>query len=98
MHQEIVDKKLIFHLEGELNSYNAEAVEKEIDEAIAKGGFDTIVFEIENLRYMSSAGLRIVAKLKQQYDDFSIINMPDDIYEVFVMVGFNDLINIQRKK
>lgn len=98
MHQEIVDKKLIFHLEGELNSYNAEAVEKEIDEAIAKGGFDTIVFEIENLRYMSSAGLRIVAKLKQQYDDFSIINMPDDIYEVFVMVGFNDLINIERKK
>lgn len=98
MHQEIVEKKLIFHLEGELNSYNAEAVEKEIDEAIAKGGFDTIVFEIENLRYMSSAGLRIVAKLKQQYDDFSIINMPDDIYEVFVMVGFNDLINIERKK
>ena len=98
MHQEIVDKKLIFHLEGELNSYNAEEVEKEIDEAIAKGGFDTIVFEIGGLRYMSSAGLRIVAKLKQQYDDFSIINMSDDIYEVFVMVGFNDLISIQRKK
>ena len=98
MHQEIVDRKLVFHLEGELNSYNAEAVEKEIDEAIVKGGFDTIVFEIGGLRYMSSAGLRIVAKLKQQYDDFSIINMSDDIYEVFVMVGFNDLISIQRKK
>ena len=98
MRQEIVDRKLVFHLEGELNSYNAEAVEKEIDEAIVKGGFDTIVFEIGGLRYMSSAGLRIVAKLKQQYDDFSIINMSDDIYEVFVMVGFNDLISIQRKK
>ena len=98
MRQEIVDRKLVFHLEGELNSYNAEAVEKEIDEAIANGGFDTIVFEIGGLRYMSSAGLRIVAKLKQQYDDFSIINMSDDIYEVFVMVGFNDLISIQRKK
>lgn len=98
MHQEIVDKKLIFHLEGELNSYNAEAVEKEIDAAIAKGGFDTIVFEIGGLRYMSSAGLRIVAKLKQQYDDFSIINMSDDIYEVFVMVGFDGLIDIKRKK
>ena len=98
MSHEIVDRKLIFHLEGELNSYNAEEVEKEIDGQIAKGGFDTVVFEIGGLRYMSSAGLRIVAKLKQQYDDFSIINMSDDIYEVFVMVGFNDLINIQRKK
>ena len=98
MTHEIVDKKLVFHLEGELNSYNAEEVEKQIDTEIAKGGFDTIVFEIGGLRYMSSAGLRIVAKLKQQYDDFSIINMSDDIYEVFVMVGFNDLISIQRKK
>ena len=98
MRHEIVDRKLVFHLEGELNSYNAEEVEKEIDEQIAKGGFDTLVFEIGGLRYMSSAGLRIVAKLKQQYDDFSIINMSDDIYEVFVMVGFDGLIDIKRKK
>ena len=68
------------------------------DEEIAKGGFNTIVFDLNNLKYMSSAGLRIVAKLKQQYDDFSIINMPDDIYEVFAMVGFADLIQISRKK
>ena len=98
MTHEILDKKLIFHLEGELNSYNSEDVEKEIDEEIAKGGFDTIVFDLNSLKYMSSAGLRIVAKLKQQYDDFSIINMPDDIYEVFAMVGFADLIQISRKK
>ena len=98
MRSEIVDKKLIFHLEGELNSYNAEEVEKEIDAAIAKGGFDTVVFELGNLRYMSSAGLRIVAKLKQSYDDFSIINMTDDVYDVFVMVGFSEMIDIKRKK
>ena len=98
MRHAIVDKKLTFYLEGELNSYNAEDVEKEIDAAIAEGGFDTVVFDIDGLRYMSSAGLRIVAKLKQQYDDFSIINMADDIYEVFVMVGFDGLISIKRKK
>lgn len=98
MQHEIVNKKLVFHLEGELNSYNAEAVENEIEKVSAQGGFDTIVWDIANLKYMSSAGLRIVARLKQSYDDFSIINMPDDIYEVFVMVGFADLINIQRKK
>ena len=98
MRHEIVDKKLIFHLEGELNSYNAEDVEREIDEQITKGGFDTVVFDLDGLKYMSSAGLRIVARLKQQYDDFSIVNMPDDIYEVFTMVGFSDLIQIKRKK
>lgn len=98
MQHEIVDKKLIFHLSGELNSYNAESVEKEIDQVIAQGGFDSIVWDIENLRYMSSAGLRIVVRIKQSHDDFSIINMSDDIYEVFTMVGFSELINIKRKK
>jgi len=98
MQHEIVNRKLIFHLEGELNSYNAENVENEIEEVKSKGGFDTIVWDIENLRYMSSAGLRIVARLKQMYDDFSIINMSNDIYEVFEMVGFNDLIKVTRKK
>ncbi len=98
MKHEIENKKLVFHLEGELNSYNAEAVEAEIEKTIAEGGFDTIVWDIENLKYMSSAGLRIVVRLKQAYDDFSIINMSDDIYEVFTMVGFTELINIKRKK
>ncbi len=98
MKHEIENKKLVFHLEGELNSYNAEAVETEIEKTIEQGGFDTIVWDIENLKYMSSAGLRIVVRLKQAYDDFSIINMSDDIYEVFTMVGFTELINIKRKK
>ena len=98
MQHEIVDKKLIFHLKGELNSYNSEDVETEIDDVIAKGGFDTVCFDIDELKYMSSAGLRIVARLKQMYDDFSIVNMSNDIYEVFSMVGFTDLIKIERKK
>ena len=97
MRHEIINKRLVFFLEGELNSYNAEQVEKEIDETIAKGGFETVGFDADKLRYMSSAGLRIVAKLKQEYDDFSIVNMSDDVYDVFVMVGFADLIDIKRK-
>ena len=98
MKHEIVNKKLVFYLEGELNSYNASDVEKEIDEVISQGGFDTVVWDIEKLKYMSSAGLRIVARLKQIYDDFSIINMSEDIYEIFAMVGFSEIIDIKRKK
>ena len=98
MRHEIVNGKLIFYLEGELNSYNSEDVENEIDSVIAQGGFDTVIWDIDKLKYMSSAGLRIVARLKQRYDDFSIINMSKDIYDIFAMVGLNNIIDIKRKK
>ena len=46
MKHEIENKKLVFHLEGELNSYNAEAVEAEIEKTIEQSGFVAIVWDI----------------------------------------------------
>jgi hypothetical protein len=34
--------------------------------------------------------------LKQQYDDTSLVNVPKDIYDVFAMVGFQNLMKIER--
>lgn len=48
------------------------------------------------LRYMSSAGIRVVMRLKQQYGDVSLNNMPDDIYDIFLMVGLTNVFEIKR--
>ena len=92
----IENNKLIIKLEGELNSFNSEQVEKDIDAIIAANSFDAIVLDTKNLRYISSAGLRIVARLKQQYNDVSIINTPDDVYSILEMVGFTEEIKVTR--
>ena len=57
---------LTLFLEGELNSYNAESVGKEINDIIKSNTFDSLVLDLDKLKYISSAGLRVVLVLKQQ--------------------------------
>ena len=96
MEHVIENNKVIIKLEGELNSFNSEQVEKDIDAILAANSFDAIVLDTKNLRYISSAGLRIIARLKQQYNDVSIINTPDDVYSILEMVGFTEEIKVTR--
>lgn len=93
----IENKTLTIFLEGELNSSNAEDVEKEIEGLLSNGGFDKIRLDMNDLSYISSAGLRIIVRLKQQYDDTALINVPADVYDVFKMVGFQNLLTIETK-
>ena len=93
----IDNKTLTIFLEGELNSSNAEDVEKEIEGLLSNGGFDKIRLDMNDLSYISSAGLRIIVRLKQQYDDTALINVPGDVYDVFKMVGFQNLLTIETK-
>lgn len=97
MLHELANNVLTIYFEGELNSSNSEEVEKEIEGYLAEGGFNAIVIDFDKLKYISSAGLRIVARLKQTYDDLTLVKMSDDVYDIFNMVGFTDMITIKRK-
>ena len=92
----IENETLTISLEGELNSFNSEEVEKEIDEITSKGGFKAIKLDLTDLRYISSAGLRIIVRLKQQYDNTCLVNVPSGVYDIFEMVGFTNLFTIER--
>jgi len=83
-------------MEGELNSFNSEDVEKEIDGVLSQNDIRSIIIDMGDLRYISSAGLRIIVRLKQSYDDTRLIRVPDNIYSIFSMVGFQNIINIER--
>lgn len=97
MNYSITNDTLNISLSGELNSYNSEDVEKEIDGAIAKKGFSKVRIDMNDLVYISSAGLRIIVRIKQQFDDTALINVPDVVYEVLDMVGFSNMMKIERK-
>ena len=80
-----------------IDTSNAEEVEAKINEQIDNAGdFEKLVLDAGNLEYISSVGLRIVLRLKQKYDDLSVIEVRNNIYDIFQMTGFTDIIDIQK--
>ena len=90
------NQNLTIYLIGEINSYNAEEVEKPLEEIISKGGFESIKIDMAGLSYISSAGLRIIVRIKQRYDDTTLINVPKDVNEILEMVGFQHMMKIEK--
>ena len=96
MKHTLENNTLTFYLEGELNSYTSKDVEKEIETAMSENTFDKVVLDLKDLVYISSAGLRIIVRIKQRCDDTSLINTPSGVYDIFKMVGFHNMIKIEK--
>ena len=60
MRSELYKNIMTLYFVGELNSYNADDIDKEIDEAFAGKTFDTVNLDFSGLKYISSAGLRVI--------------------------------------
>ena len=87
---------LSLFFEGELNSYNADDVEKEIEEVTDHQTFQTLNLDFSQLRYVSSAGLRIILKLKQKYDDVHVKEASLEVYDVLSMTGFVNIMDVSK--
>ena len=87
---------LTLYFEGELNSYNSEEMDKEIEGIVNNQSFNTLILDFSKLRYVSSAGLRIILKLKQRYDDTHISEVPLEVYEVLEMTGFTNIMDVTK--
>ena len=96
MRSDLKEEKLVLYLEGELNSYNDDNVEKEIESTLKGKTFKSLVLNLENLRYISSAGLRIVLKLKQKYNDVSIEDASLEVYDILQMTGFTNIMPVKK--
>ena len=65
---------LTIYLEGNVDTSNAEQVGQEIDEIRAANPDGSFVLDMENLKYISSAGLRQILRLRKKEPEFKIIN------------------------
>ena len=67
---EIVENSYTVKLEGSLDSNSASDAEKKISELCDPYSDKAMVIDAENLEYISSAGLRVLLKLKKEHKDF----------------------------
>lgn len=96
MRNSLDNNVLVLFFDGELNSYNADTVEKEIEATIGDQQFASLRLDFTNLSYISSAGLRIILKLKQKYNDTTIIEASLEVYDVLDMTGFTNIMDVKK--
>ena len=82
-------------LNGRIDSTNAGEAEKEIA-AVTDGFTGELVLDAGNLAYLSSAGLRVVLRLKKANKTTRIVNVSSDVYEIFDMTGFTEMMDISK--
>ncbi len=96
MKNTLENEVLTIFFEGEINSFNSEDVDREIDAIMNSNQYKEIVIDMRDLRYISSAGLRILIKVKKECAETKLVNVPKAVYDVFGMVGFENLFKIEK--
>ena len=86
----------VIELVGRLDTTTAPALDKTIRDDIA----DTknLVLDVKKLEYISSAGLRVLLSAQKKMKNIGtmkVINVCQEVMEVFEMTGFADILNIE---
>ena len=84
---------ITIYLNGRISSDNAPEADRLVKEAL--DGVDSVVFDCSNLEYLASAGLRIILRTKNKIDDVTIIEACADVYDVFEVTGFTEILTIE---
>ena len=96
MKHELKNDVMTLFFEGELSSKNNLDVQVDIEKTLEGKSFSSLVLDFEKLNYISSAGLRVILKLKQAYKEVEVINCSLEVYDVFEMTGFTDMMSIKK--
>jgi uncharacterized protein (TIGR02172 family) len=81
---------------GHIDSSNAETLEQEIQALRKEHPNGSLLLDAAKLEYISSAGLRVILRLSQSEEGLKIINVSSEVYEVFEMTGFSQMIPIEK--
>ena len=55
-----------------------------------------VIIDCDELEYISSAGLRIILKIKKEFPNTKIINCNQAVYEIFEVTGFTEMMDIEK--
>jgi len=88
--------KLTFSLEGRLDTTTAPQLQEVLIPAFDDS--DEVNLDFGKLVYISSAGLRVLLMgqkaAKARNKNMTVLNVSDEIMEVFEMTGFSDMLTI----
>ena len=89
-------EETIIKIVGRLDTITAPALDKTINEDI--GDTKNLVLDVKGMEYISSAGLRVLLaaqKKMQKIGSMKVINVCEEVMEVFEMTRFADILVIE---
>ena len=85
-------------LSGRLDKLSSPELEKAMKDEVAKK--KNIIFDLKDLTYISSAGLRVLLATEKENKlnekNTTIINVNSDVMDIFVVTGFVYMLDIQK--
>ena len=92
-----IDKEILYiAIEGRIDASNAAEAEEKIFSIKKENPGKHTVIDADHLEYISSAGLRVILRLRKEEEKLAIINVAADVYEIFDMTGFTDMITVEK--
>ena len=88
--------KLTVAPEGRIDTMTAPELEKKLVEII--DGVSELVLDMAKVEYISSAGLRVILKVQKimlRQGKMKLVNVNENVMEVFEITGFSDILNIE---
>lgn len=89
--------KLTVAVEGKLGTTSAAELEKAVKANI--DGITEMVFDLEKVDYIASAGLRVLlstAKVMKKQGSMKIIHVTEPVMDVFTFTGMADVMDIEK--
>ena len=88
--------ELVISLEGRLDTVTAPRLEEELKSSVQ--GIISLVFDLKDLQYISSAGLRVLLsaqKTMNRQGTMAVRNVSDGVREIFDVTGFSDILKFE---
>lgn len=88
--------ELTIALEGRLDTMTAPQLDQELQGNL--GGITKLTFDLAQLEYVSSAGLRVLLsaqKVMNKQGKMIVKNVNEQIMEVYEVTGFTDILTIE---
>ena len=92
-----IDKDILYiATEGRIDASNSAEAEAKIFAIKSANPDKHVVVDADKLEYISSAGLRVILKLRKEEPELAIINVAPEVYEVLDMTGFTDMVTVEK--
>lgn len=94
----VEDKYIIIYLTGPLDAKSVREVEEDLERVVSLHSDKDIIFNLTEVRYMSSSGLRIFISIKNSLFEtgkqLKICHLADSVRKVFEMTKVTELFDI----